>query len=301
MAAGVTSYLPTLISAPRDLYHETLPKLADLAREGNLDGAEILGVHLEGPFISPNRRGAHPTAHVVPPDPGLLDELLDLGPVRMLTLAPELEGASELVKSAGRRGVVVSAGHSDATFDFAYSTFEEVAGITHLFNGMSPLHHREPGIPGAAFAHPRVTCGVIADGRHVHPEVVALAFRALGPDRLYLTTDAIAAAGMELGEYSLATSRVYLDDSGVPTLEDGTLAGSVLAMDEALKNILAFTGCTIPEAIRMAAATPARLVGEGERKGRLAPGYDADITILRPDLSVEAVYKSGSRIYPTVD
>ncbi len=297
--AGITSYLPTLISAPRDLYHETLPKLDDLAREGNLDGAEILGVHLEGPFISLNRRGAHPAAHVVPPDPGFLDELLDLGPVRMLTLAPELEGSSELVKSAGRRGVVVSAGHSDATFDFAYSTFEEVAGITHLFNGMSPLHHREPGIPGAAFAHPRVTCGVIADGRHVHPEIVALAFRVLGPDRLYLTTDAIAAAGIGSGEYSLATRKIYLDNGGAPTLEDGTLAGSVLTMNEAIRNILAFTGCTVPEAVRMAAATPARLVGEGTHKGRLANGYDADVTVLRPDLSVEAVYKNGARIYHT--
>ncbi|CAA9427622.1 MAG: N-acetylglucosamine-6-phosphate deacetylase [uncultured Rubrobacteraceae bacterium] len=300
-ATGITSYLPTLISAPRDFYHEMLPKLANLTREGSPDGAEVLGVHLEGPFISPNRRGAQPAAHVVSPDPGLLDELLDLGPVRMLTLAPELEGASELVKSAGRRGVAVSAGHSDATFDLARASFEEVACVTHLFNAMSPLHHRAPGIPGAAFAHPRVTCGIIADGRHVHPEVVALAFRALGPDRLYLTTDAIAAAGMGPGEYSLATSRVYLEDSGVPTLENGTLAGSILTIDKALKNILAFTGCTVPEAIRMVAATPARLVGEGERKGRLASGYDADITVLCPDFSVEAVYKSGSRIYPAGD
>lgn len=300
-ATGVTSYLPALISAPRDLYRETLPKLADLAREGVPDGAEVLGVHLEGPFINPERRGAHPAAHIVSADPSLLDELLDLGPVRMLTLAPELEGASQITKSAGWRGVAVSAGHSNAHFDLAYAAFEEVAGVTHLFNAMSPLHHREPGLPGAAFSHPRVTCGIIADGRHVHPEVVALAFRALGPDRLYLTTDAIAAAGMGPGEYSLATRRVYLDDGGVPALEDGTLAGSILTMGGALKNILTFTSCTVPEAIRMAAATSARLVGEGERKGRLAPGYDADITVLRTDFSVEAVYKSGSRVYPTGD
>ena len=173
-----------------------------------------------------------------------------------------------------------------------------MAGVTHLFNAMSPLHHREPGLPGAAFAHPRVFCSLIADGRHVHPEVVALAFRVLGPDRLYLVTDAIAAAGMEPGEYSLATRRVRLDEHVPRLLESGEIAGSVLAMNEAFRNILAFTGCTIPEAARMAAATPARLTGEGERKGRLAPGYDADITVLRPDLSVEAVYKAGSRVYP---
>ncbi len=163
---------------------------------------------------------------------------------------------------------------------------------------MSPLHHREPSLPGAAFSHPRVVCGLIADGRHVHPEAVALAFRMLGPDRLYLVTDAVAAAGMGPGEYPLATRRVsYLKD-GVPTLEDGTIAGSVLAMDEALRNILVFTGCTIPEAVRMAAATPARFVGDGVRKGRLAPGYDADIVVLRPDLSVEAVFKGGVLAYP---
>jgi len=141
-----------------------------------------------------------------------------------------------------------------------------------------------------------VACGIIVDGRHVHPEIVALAFRTLGPDRLYLITDAIATAGMGPGEYPLATRRVYLEE-GVPKLEDGTLAGSILSMDEALRNVLAFTGCTLPEAVRMAAVTPARLVGEGGRKGRLAFGYDADATVLSPEFSVEAVYRGGTRVY----
>jgi N-acetylglucosamine-6-phosphate deacetylase len=297
LATGTTSYLPTLISSPLTLYRETLPILARLAREGPSDGAEVLGVHLEGPFIDTDKKGAHPAEHVVSPDVNLLDELLDLGPVRMFTLAPELEGAAELAMTVARHGVVFCAGHSNATFELAFMAFEgEVTGVTHLFNAMSPLHHRQPGLPGAAFAHPRVACGIIADGWHVHPEVVALAFRALGPDRLYLVTDAIAAAGMELGEYSLATRRVYLEE-GVPTLEDGTLAGSILAMDEALRNVLAFTGCTVPEAARMAATTPARLVGEVGRKGRLASGYDADVAVLSPELSVDTVYKGGSRVY----
>jgi N-acetylglucosamine-6-phosphate deacetylase len=297
LATGTTAYLPTLISSPLELYREALPILSTLAREGVLDGAEVLGVHLEGPFIDADKKGAHPADCVVPADPSLLDELLNLGPVRMLTLAPELEGAAELAKMAARRGIVVCAGHSNTTFELAYRAFEgDVVGATHLFNAMSPLHHREPGLPGAAFAHPRVACGIIADGRHVHPEIVALAFRALGPDRLYLVTDAIAAAGMGSEEYPLAIRRVYLEE-GVPKLGDGTLAGSVLTMDEALRNVLAFTGCTLPEAVRMAAVTPARLVGEGGRKGRLASGYDADATILSPELSVEAVYRGGSRVY----
>jgi N-acetylglucosamine-6-phosphate deacetylase len=297
LATGTTSYLPTLISSPPTLYREALPMLAGLTREGVPDSAKSLGVHLEGPFIDADKKGAHPADCVVPADANLLDELLDLGPVRMLTLAPELEGAAELARMAARRGVVVCAGHSNATFELAYRAFEgEVASLTHLFNAMSPLHHRQPGLPGAAFAHPRVTCAIIADGRHVHPEMVALAFRALGPDRLYLVTDATAAAGMEPGEYSLATRRVYLE-GGVPKLEDGTLAGSILTMDEALRNVLAFTGCTVPEAVRMAATTPASLAGVGGRKGRLASSYDADLVVLSPELSVEAVYKDGSRVY----
>lgn len=299
VATGTTSYLPTVISAPKELYEKVLPALASAIKEGPVDGAEPLGVHLEGPFISVQEGRAHPAEHIVPPDEGFLNELLDLGPIRMLTLAPELKGAAELAEVAGRRGVVVSAGHSDAHFGLAYGSFDRrVAGATHLFNAMRLLHHREPGLPGAALAHPRAVSGIIADGQHVHPQTVALALRMLGPDRLYLTTDAIAATGMGPGEYPLATRRTYLDSGrGVPTLSDGTIAGSVLTMDAAFRNALAFTGCTIPEAARMAAATGARFVGEGERKGRMAPGYDADVTVLSPDLTVVAVYKSGARVF----
>jgi N-acetylglucosamine-6-phosphate deacetylase len=139
-------------------------------------------------------------------------------------------------------------------------------------------------------------CGLISDGLHVHPEMVGLAFRMLGPDRLCLVTDAIAAAGMEEGEYRLATRTVYVD-GGVPKLGSGSIAGSVLTMGEAFKNILAFTGCTVPEASRMASTAPARLIGEGRRKGRLAVGYDADVTVLAPDLSVQTVWRGGVLAY----
>ncbi len=296
LSTGTTAYLPTVISSPESLYEEVLPKLA-AAGEPSSSGAENLGVHLEGPFINLEKRGAHAAAHVVPPDPGLLLRLLDLAPVRMITVAPELGGADELMELASRCGVVVSAGHSDAPFELAYEALDaSVAGVTHLFNAMSAMHHREPGLPGAAFAHPRAVCGLIADGHHVHPEMVGLTFRMLGPDRIYLTTDAIAAAGMPDGEYRLASRTVYME-GGVPRLGSGTIAGSVLTMNEAFRNILAFTGCTIPEAARMASTTPARLVGEGRRKGRLIPGYDADVTVLAPDLSVEAVWRGGERVY----
>jgi N-acetylglucosamine-6-phosphate deacetylase len=237
VVTGTTAFLPTVISSPATLYREALPRLADLTRK-SVPGAEVLGVHLEGPFISPKRKSAHSSEHIAPADANLLAELLDLRPVRMLTLAPELEGAAELTKAAVGREVIVSAGHSNATFELAYEAFEEeIAGVTHLFNAMNSLHHRKPGLPGAAFAHPRVACGIIADGLHVHPALVNLAFRVLGPDRLYLATDTTAAAGAEQGEYSLAARRIHAGN-GAPTLENGALAGSVLAMNEALQNAL---------------------------------------------------------------
>jgi len=295
LSTGTTSYLPTVISSPEGLYEEALPAIG--AAHSSSPGAEVLGVHLEGPFINLDKKGAHAAAHVLRPDTELLGRLLDLGPVRMITLAPELEGAGSLMSLATRRGVVVSAGHSDIAFEPAYGVLDgQVSGVTHLFNAMSAMHHREPGLPGAAFAHPRAVCGLISDGLHVHPEMVGLAFRMLGPDRLCLVTDAIAATGMQDGEYRLATRTVYAD-GGVPKLGSGAIAGSVLTMREAFKNILAFTGCTIPEAARMASTSPARLVGEGRRKGRLSPGYDADVTVLAPDLSVEAVWLCGKRVY----
>jgi N-acetylglucosamine-6-phosphate deacetylase len=293
LATGTTSYLPTVISSSESIYEEALPAIGTTVGSG----AEVLGVHLEGPFISLQKRGAHAAAHIVTPDAELLAHLLDLGPVRMITLAPELEGADRLISLAANRGVVVSAGHSNIAFEPAYDSLDgQVVGVTHLFNGMSAMHHREPGLPGAAFAHPRAVCGLIADGLHVHPEMVGLAFRMLGPDRLCLVTDAIAATGMDNGEYRLATRTVYADD-GVPRLGSGSLAGSMLTMREAFMNILAFTGCTIPEAARMTSTSPAKLIGEGRRKGRLVPGYDADVTILTPDLSVETVWRGGKLAY----
>ena len=296
LSTGTTSYLPTVISSPESIYEEALPAIG-VAASGSPAGAEVLGVHLEGPFINLEKRGAHAAAHVARPDAGLLARLLDLGPVRMVTLAPELEGAAALMDLASNRGAVVCAGHSDVAFEPAYGALDgRAAGVTHLFNAMSAMHHREPGLPGAAFAHPRAVCGVISDGLHVHPEMVGLAFRMLGPDRICLVTDAIAAAGMEEGEYRLATRTVYVD-GGVPRLGSGAIAGSVLAMREAFKNILAFTGCTLPEAARMASTVPARLIGEGRRKGRLATGYDADVTVLAPDLSVQAVWRGGGLAY----
>lgn len=296
LSTGATSYLPTLISSSESLYEDTLEEL-NQTMEAPGSGAEILGVHLEGPFINPEKRGAHATSHIRLPDAELLDRLLERGKVCMMTLAPELEGAVDLSSRAASRGVAVSAGHSNATFEEAYESFDRrVTGVTHLFNAMSPMHHRQPGLAGAVFAHPRVVCGLIADGLHVHPEMIGLAFRMLGPDRIYLTTDSTAATGMGPGEYALATRTVY-QDANMARLSSGAIAGSLITMIEAFQNILAFTGCTIAEASRMTSTTPACFCGEGRNKGRLVPDYDADIIVLGLDLSVKAVWKSGEKVY----
>lgn len=289
---GVTSYLPTLVTLPLRRYPQILGELS--LQRGS--GAEPLGLHLEGPFISPEKRGAHAADAVIPPDSKAFGEMLGAGRVAMTTLAPELPGVHRLLEAAAERRVAVSLGHSAASFEEAWEVLERgVLSVTHLFNAMSPLHHRDPGLPGAALAHPEARCGIVADGRHVHPEMVRLAFDRLGPDRMYLVTDAMAAAGMGCGEYELAGREVTMRE-GVPRLDDGTLAGSVLTMDRAVRNVMDFTGCTLPEAIRMAAATPSTLMGAG-RKGRLARGFDADVVALSANLEVVAAWAGGELVY----
>jgi N-acetylglucosamine-6-phosphate deacetylase len=292
-ATGVTAYLPTIVSLPPERYPELFGRLP--LRRGS-PGATPLGLHLEGPFISPEKRGAHEAKAISEPDPAALTRMLEAAEVGLVTLAPELPGARCLIETATRLSAVVSLGHSAASFETATAAFETGAtSVTHLFNAMSPLHHREPGLPGAALAHPKARCGVVVDGLHVHPEIVRLAYERLGPDRMYLVTDAMAAAGMGAGEYDLAGRRVSMQD-GVPRLEDGTLAGSVLTMDGAVRNLVEFTGCSLPEAVRMAAQTPAEVVGAA-RKGRHAPGFDADVVVLSESLEVEAAWAAGELVY----
>lgn len=292
-ATGVTAYLPTIVSLPPERYPELFGRLP--LRRGS-PGATPLGLHLEGPFISPEKRGAHEAEAISEPDPAALARMLEAAEVGLVTLAPELPGARRLIETATRLGTAVSLGHSAASFEAATAAFETGAtSVTHLFNAMSPLHHREPGLPGAALAHPKACCGVVVDGLHVHPEMVRLAYERLGSERMYLVTDAMAAAGMGAGEYELAGRRVSTRD-GVPRLEDGMLAGSVLTMDGAVRNLVEFTGCSLPEALRMAAEIPAEVIGAA-RKGRLAPGFDADVVALSEALEVEAAWAAGELVY----
>jgi N-acetylglucosamine-6-phosphate deacetylase len=238
-------------------------------------------LHLEGPFLAPGRTGAHNRGLVRGIDAARAASWSGRAGVAIVTLAPELPGGLDLVRTLVERGVVVSAGHSDATASDAVAAIDAGASlVTHLFNAMAPLHHREPGLAGVALADDRVRVGVIADGIHLHSTTVAAAWRALGP-RLVLVTDAVAAMG-EVGPRA---------EQGV-RLADGTLAGSDLTMDRAVRNLFAFTGCTLRDAVGAATASPAAALGRDDI-GTLAPGARGDVAVLTPDGDLVATVIGG--------
>jgi N-acetylglucosamine-6-phosphate deacetylase len=252
-------------------------------------------VHLEGPYLNPAKKGAHNPAFLRAPN---VDEMLRWADesVRIVTLAPELPGALDAIKALRARGIVVSAGHSNATYEQARAGFDAGLGwVTHLFNAMRALGHREPGLPGATLTSP-VPCGMIVDGIHTHPSIVKLAWQALGPNRLNLVTDAMAALGMPYGQHLLGDFRVSVDDSGA-RLADGTLAGSTLSLDQALRNLIAFTGCGLSAALATITTTPARALGLSHERGRIEPGYVADMVLLSSDLRVRATIVGGQVVF----
>ncbi|MBN1138582.1 MAG: N-acetylglucosamine-6-phosphate deacetylase [Anaerolineae bacterium] len=293
---GVTAFLPTVITSPLETIAEAQAVVG--CRSASIPpGARPLGLHVEGPFLNPDKKGAHNPAYLRDPDVDAADGWSPEKGVRMVTLAPELPGALDLVASLAERGVLVSAGHSAATLAQAQAGL--AAGVrygTHLFNAMPPLHHREPGLVGALLTDDRATTGLIADGIHSHPSMVALAWQALGSARLNLVTDAMAALGMPPGRHILADFEVWVDSTSA-RLADGTLAGSILSLDRALRNLLAYTGCTLKEALPAITTTPARLLGLAGTRGRIAPGYAADLVLLTPDLQVAATLVDGAEVY----
>ncbi|HAJ34887.1 MAG TPA: N-acetylglucosamine-6-phosphate deacetylase [Chloroflexi bacterium] len=298
---GVTSFLPTIITSPLSQPAQAQETLESGPPSG-WRGSIPLGLHCEGPFLNPQKKGAHNPAHLRPPT---LTDVAAWSPenhVRLVTLAPELPGALAVVAGLAARGVVVSAGHSLATYREAKAGF--AAGIrygTHLFNAMPPLDHREPGLPGALLGDPALTIGIIPDGIHVHPTMVALAWAAKGPQRLTVVTDAMAALGMAPGRYTIADQEVIVSahDQGVneARLPSGSLAGSVLAMDEALRRLIRYTGCSLGDALRTITATPADLLGLGAERGRLRAGAWADLVFLTPMLEVVRTVVAGVVCY----
>ena len=288
LETGVTSYLPTLITSDE-------PDLVAAIRSvpARAPGPRILGVHLEGPFLSPARLGTHRRAARRDPDPALLERLLAVGPVRLMTLAPELPGALELIDLLHQHDVVVSLGHTNATAAEAHAAFDRgVRAVTHVFNAMRPLAHRDPGVVGAALVRPEVVVQAIVDGVHLDPDVVRLLWR-VAHGRLSLVTDAIAGAGLGDGTYALGEIEIVVSDDVVRS-EDGTLAGSALTMIEAVRNLVAID-VPLEEAVGAATAVPAGILGE-PGLGRLVPGGPADLVVLDDALAVVRTLVGGETL-----
>ena len=294
---GTTAFLPTFITAPVPTLATELRSAAKTA-EAVTAGARVLGVHLEGPFLSPARAGAHRRDWIVAPSPGAVTELLDAGRglLRLMTLAPEADGALAAIGMLTAAGVVVSMGHSDATAaEVAAGADAGARMVTHLFNAQRGLHHREPGVVGQALTDQRLTSGLIVDLSHVSAAACAIAFAA-APGRICLITDAAACAGMPPGRYLLGGQPVDLPPGGgAPVRPGGTLAGSALRMDLAVSNAVA-VGLGLPEAVAAASRIPADLIGRPDL-GRLAAGAAADLAWLGDDLRARATWVSGARVY----
>ena len=309
---GTTAFVPTFITAPVPRLAAALRQAArvtaDLAVDraaGRPAGARVLGVHLEGPFISPLRAGAHNTDWMTDPAPAAIGELLDAGAgiLKIVTLAPELPGALGVPGAPGAiarlaaAGVLVSVGHTDArASQVAAAAGAGARMVTHLFNAQRPLHHREPGVPGQALADPRLTSGLIADFQHVAEPVCAIAFAA-APGRIFLVTDAAACAGMPPGRYMLGGAPIELPagDGTPPVRASGTLAGSALRMDVAVANMVR-AGAGLPQAVAAATRIPADLIGRPDL-GRIIPGAQADLTWLGESLHTQATWVAGELVY----
>lgn len=297
-STGTTSFLAGVVGVAGGLPEAEIAAAVAAARAGG-PGAELLGIHLEGPYISPARRGAHSPDWLRLPDPAETERLLDLagGLLAVVTLAPELPGAGEMIRRLAEAGVTVSIGHTDATYEQARAAIGLGARhATHCFNAMRPLHHREPGPIGAIVEAGAVTGELIADGVHVHPAAMRVLLRALGPERAVVITDALACAGLREGAFSFAGQPAHVE-GGAARLADGTLTGSVLTMDRALALLAGELGLGLPAAVGMLTRNPARAAGAAGRKGLLAPGHDADLLVLDAGLALQATFCRGALAY----
>lgn len=288
---GVTSFLATTMAASRDALLVALRNICAVQAEGT-GGAALLGAHLEGPYLNMARRGAQAPEQVRGVDPAEYTLLLECG-VRLLTLSPELVGSQQLIREAAARGCVVSLGHTCSSYEVVQSAIGMGARhVTHLFNGMEPLHHRVPGAVGAALTSDALTCELIADGIHVHPAVLDLAVRCKGTRGVVLVTDAMRGAGMADGDYELGGQLVSVRD-GQARLADGRLAGSTLTLERGVANISTWAHVPLKEALEMASLNPARELGLQRHKGALAVGMDADLAVLRTQGQVERPLRAG--------
>jgi N-acetylglucosamine-6-phosphate deacetylase len=287
---GVTAFLPTFITAPMDVLVAGLRRVPE-----SLPGARILGVHVEGPFLAVEQKGAHDASLFRDPEPELLDALLEPGTMALLTLAPERAGALTAIERLAGEGVLVSVGHSDARADaVAAAATAGARMVTHLFNAMRGIHHREPGVAGQALADERLACGLILDGHHVGETIARVAFAAAG-ERIALVTDAIAPAGMEPGVYELGGEPVITREGEPPRRPDGTIAGATLRLDEAVGRAVAI-GVPPQVAIDAATRVPADLLGRHDL-GRLEVGAAADLVWLDEAYRARATWVGGDLVH----
>jgi N-acetylglucosamine-6-phosphate deacetylase len=295
---GTTSFVPTTISAPRSELLRTVGAVKTAMEKGT-DGAEVLGAHLEGPYINLEKRGAHDANYVRLPSMDEIEELWEASnsAVKIVTLAPELEGSKMLIEKLRESGIVASIGHSNATYIQTVDAMKRgVRHATHMFNKMSGFDPREPGVVGAVLVHDELTAELICDGIHVHPAAMSLLTRVKGPERAVLVTDAIRAAGMPDGEYMLGEQRIIVKD-GVSRLESGDFAGSTLTMDRAVRNIMRLVETPLQRAVKMATINPAAVVNVDENKGSLESGKDADIVIIDDEINVCLTIVKGKILY----
>ena len=293
---GVTSYCPTTVTAPLNQTLKSLRRLCHAVECSHHppDRARPLGIHLEGPFLSHARRGVHSPLHLQPVSLRTFEKMWDAASARIcvMTIAPELEGALELIAEAAQRGVRVSIGHSNADMSQGKAGIRAGARhATHTFNAMRRLDHRDPGLLGVVLTDDNVTADIIADGLHVQPEVVDLFLRTKGLDLAVLITDGISATGMPDGTYRLGSYQVKVQDGRCESY--GKLAGSVLTMDRAVRNVMRFARLDFQDAIRLATINPARMLGIEQRKGVLQAGADADIAVFSPEGEVRRTIIAG--------
>ena len=297
---GVTALLPTTVACGAAELSRVLQHIHQ-AREQGVAGARILGAHLESNFISPQFKGAQPPETLLAPDdPSAwpLRQLIDeyAADIRIITVAPEVPGALELISWLRERGIIVSLGHSAASYEQAVAGFDAGAShVTHLFNAMAPLHHRAPGLVGAALENDEVFTEVISDGLHIHPALLATIFSAKGADRVMVVSDSLRGAGMGAGEFTLGGQHVTVHDN-VAQLDNGTIAGSVTTMDAMVRLLVSEVGWDLGEVFLMVATTPANGLGLKEI-GRIAPGAIADLVVLDEELQVETTYVGGKVVY----
>jgi N-acetylglucosamine-6-phosphate deacetylase len=294
-AQGTTTFLPSTVTESLATTRRVIAAVREYMESPAEDCSQVPGIHLEGPWISPEHKGMQNEAYIMPPDVETAGDLLDLagGTVLRVSVAPERPGAEALIRMLRARDVFVSIAHTGATYEQAMGAVDLGATqVTHCFNAMTPFRHRAPGAAGAAMLSPDLYAELIADGIHVHPAAMRLLIRSKGRERVMLVTDALSAAELSDGVYELGGKEVFVRD-GAARLADGTIASSTLTMDGAVRNIMRLCEVSLVDAIHMASTTPAEAMGWGERKGKLRAGYDADLAVLDRDLRPIATWIGG--------